>query len=259
MRKRQFVVLGLMLLAAAMTMTSCVDLLKTRTTFGGKIVSEMRGLKGFEEVEINGSPTVYYTQADSFSVKVKGPEDLVKNIITEREGNSLVIRNKGKIGLINVQLRDEDELAVYVSSPDLTSVRLNGSGDFISRQGIDTDNMEVTLRGSGDIDMKNVICDRCHVELVGSGDIDVSRLEAKAVSVVLVGSGDVELGLQKVDSTSLALRGSGDIEADFREDCGAVDCELRGSGDITLKGSVRKFDSHKYGSGDIHVDRLNVK
>lgn len=259
MKKRQFIASGLMMLIAVVTMTSCVDLMKTQTTFGENIVSEKRNLKGFEEIEISGSPTVYYTQADSCSVKVKGPESLVKNIITEVDGKSLVIRNKGKIGVFNVQLSDEDELAVIVSSPDLTAIRLNGSGDFVSRQRIDTDNMEVVLRGSGDIEVKNVICDRCSVELVGSGDISLPKLEAKDVSVVLVGSGDIDLGLQNVDKTSLSLRGSGDIKSDFSEGCGAVDCELRGSGDIALKGAVRKFDSHKYGSGDIHIDRLNVK
>lgn len=259
MKKRQFIVSGLMLLTTAVTMTSCVNFWKSGTMSGGKSVSEIRSLKGFEEIEISGSPTVYYTQADSCSVKVKGPENLVKNIITEIDGKSLVIRNKGKIGVFNVQLSDEDELAVIVTSPDLTAIRLNGSGDFISWQHIDTDNMEVILRGSGDIEMKTIICDQCSVELVGSGDISMPKLEAREVSAVLVGSGDIDLGLQKVDNTSLSLRGSGDIKSDFSEGCGAVDCELRGSGDITLKGFVRKFDSHKYGSGDIHIDRLNVK
>ena len=124
---------------------------------------------------------------------------------------------------------------------------------------IDTDRMDIVLRGSGDIDVKDIICDRCEVELIGSGDLNVANLEAMEASASLVGSGDIYLGLTKVKDTQLSLKGSGDIDAEFRDDCGAIECELRGSGDITVKGSVHQYDYHKYGSGDIHIDRLNVK
>ena len=257
--KRQAVVAGLMLLTASLTMMSCQVSWKKESLFGSHSVTENRHLKGFEEVEISGSPTVYYEQADSFSVKVKGQEDQVENIVTETDGKTLVIRNKGKFGLFNVQFASDDGLVVYVTSPDLTSIRLNGSGDFISRQRIDTDNMDILLRGSGDVQVNDLICDRCHVDLVGSGDLEVSRLEARKVSASLVGSGDLDLGLLKVDDTSLSLRGSGDIDADFSEGCGSVDCELRGSGDITLRGTVRRFNQHTTGSGGVDVDKLSIQ
>lgn len=258
MKKGQILMLGLMLLTTAVTMTSCVSSCNTQTLFGDKCVAEWRNLKGFEEIEISGSPTVYYNQADSFSVKVKGPESQVENIITDSDGKTLVIRNKTKFGMFNMQFGEDGELAVYVTSPDLTSICLNGSGDFISRQRIDTDNMDVTLRGSGDIQIDDLICDRCHVELIGSGDIGLTSVEAQDASAVLIGSGDIDLCLRKVDDTSLSLKGSGDITAEFSKDCGSVDCDLRGSGDITLEGKVRGFSQYKSGSGDIDVDKLYI-
>ena len=258
MKKGLNLMSGLMLLAAALVMTSCVDVWKSQTIFGAKNVVEWRNLNGFEKIEISGSPTVYYNQTDSFSVKVKGPESLVENIITERNGKTLVIRNKGKFGMFNVQLGENGELAIYVTSPDLTSICLNGSGDFISRQRIDTDDMDVTLRGSGDIQVNNLICDRCHVELIGSGDIDLTSVEAQEASAVLIGSGDIDLCLRNVNDTRLSLKGSGDITAEFSKYCGSVDCDLRGSGDITLEGKVKRFSQYKSGSGDIDVDKLYI-
>lgn len=225
----------------------------------GPKLTETRPLTGFEEIEINGSPRVCYTQADSFSVRVSGTKASIENILTDVSQKTLTIRNRGKISLFNISFDGDNDLTVYVTSPDLTAIRLNGSGDFESDGKIDTDRLDIVLRGSGDLDVKDVICDRCEVELIGSGDIDVDRLEALEASASLVGSGDLNLGLLRVKNTWLSLKGSGDIEADFKHGCGSVECELRGSGDITLKGSVRRFDSHKYGSGDIHVDGLNVK
>ena len=183
----------------------------------------------------------------------------MKNILTEVEGKTLVIRNKGKLGMFNIQLGDDDELAVYVTSPDLIAIRLNGSGDFISKQRIDTDKMDILLRGSGDIDVKDLICDRCEVELIGSGDIDLDRLDTKDLSASLVGSGDIGLHLWNTADARLALKGSGDIDASFHQNCDAVACELRGSGDITLKGEVKRFSKEKSGSGDVSVGQLSIR
>ena len=222
-------------------------------------VSEFRSLSGFESIEISGSPTVYYTQADTFSVKVKGPEEKIRDILTSVDNGTLSIRNRGKIGPINVQLGDDGKTAVYVSSPDLINVSLNGSGDFVSDGHVDTDKMSILLRGSGDIDFKDVVCDECQMEVVGSGDLEINSLEAKNVSASLIGSGDIKLNQRNVVTTSLALKGSGYIKVNLTEGCQSVDCELRGSGDITLSGSVERFGQHKSGSGDIDVDHLKIR
>lgn len=225
----------------------------------GPMVTNVRALTGFEEIEINGSPTVFFTQADSSSVVVKGPEDAIKDIITEKDGKTLVIRNRGKVGIFNISFHDNAKLNVYVTSPDIVAVRLNGSGDFLSEGRIDTDNMRVVLRGSGDIDVKSLICDQCDIELIGSGDIDLDRLEAQKVSTSLIGSGDVKLDLWNVMNTELSLKGSGDVNANFNQGCQTVRCDLNGSGDISLSGNVKRFSQQKHGSGDVNVDNLSVE
>lgn len=227
--------------------------------FASEKVTDTRALKGFEKVEINGSPSVCYTQADTFSVVVKGPKNVVENILTEVSGSTLKIRNRGKLGIINVNISNGDVATVYVTSPDLIDIRLNGSGDFICESRIDSDNMNIQLRGSGDIDIEDLICDGCQTSVVGSGDLNVKRLEAKDVSASLVGSGNINLGLWKVDVTRLKLMGSGDIDADFNAGSKRVECELRGSGDITLTGDVSHFSQHKSGSGDVDVKKLVVR
>ena len=255
MKRKQLFLTGILLMAVAMLSMSCVNM---KIGMDGDVVSEYRSLKGFEKIEINGSPNVYYTQADSFTVKVRGPKDGLENILTEVNDGTLSIRNRGKIGVVNIVIHDEDQAEVFVTSPDLVSVRLSGSGDFTSENRVDTDQMEIVLRGSGDMNVKDLICDACRVELMGSGNIDVNRLEAKESDVTLIGSGDIFINQYQVLSTRLGLKGSGDIEVDFNEGCQAVDCELRGSGDITLRGVVSRFSQQKTGSGDIDIDHLKM-
>lgn len=255
MKRKQFAIVGMMLLMDSATLVSCHN----TAVISKDYVTEDRLIKGFEEVEVVGSPNVYYTQADSFSVRVKGPDNFVDNILTEKNGKTLTVRNKGKWGVVNISFSDEDELAVYVTSPDLVAVRVNGSGDFISTDLIDTDNMNITLRGSGDINIDKLLCDRCDVELIGSGDIDLPEVEAKETSAVLVGSGDIKMGLSKVADTRLSLKGSGDIKVDFSEGCRSVDCTVNGSGDIGLSGKIGHFRGEKHGSGDIDIANLTIE
>lgn len=259
MKKRYLLVAGI-LLAAGVVVTSCVSELRRLSTVGddGPQMSESRQLKGFEEIEISGSPTVYYTQGEEFSVKVVGPKGYVDDILTEVKGNTLSVRNRGKIGIINIH-RDYDDAAVYVSSPDLTAVRVNGSGDFKSEQRVDTDKLLIVLRGSGDIDFKDIICDHCSTELTGSGDIDIERLEARTSMVTLIGSGDIEVNQWRVTDTDVALRGSGDIEVNFMEGCQRAKCQLTGSGDVRLSGQLGQYSGEKHGSGDINIDKLSVE
>ena len=253
---------GLVLVGVTMLMMSCqscVNVGRLRISTDEKLVSEDRMLKGFEQIEISGSPTVVYTQGDSFSVRVTGPESMVERTITEVNGQTLLVRNKGKVGIVNFTLGDDADLKVYVTSPDLTAVCLRGSGDFICNRQIDTDKMEVVLRGSGDIDIKEIICDDCSTELVGSGDIQIERLETRSHDISLIGSGDIQVNQWRVDKTDIMLKGSGDIQVSFIEGCKSADCELVGSGDITMDGYLEHYNVQKRGSGDISIDNLSIE
>lgn len=255
MKRKQFAIAGLMLLMSSAVLMSCHN----TAVFSKNYVTEDRDIKGFEEIEVVGSPNVYYTQADSFSVRVKGPDNFVENILTEKNGRTLTIRNKGKWGMVNITFSGEDELAVYVASPDLVGIRVNGSGDFVCDGLIDTDHMDITLRGSGDIAVDKLLCDRCHVELIGSGDVNLPSVEAQDVSATLIGSGDIDMNLRKVINTDLTLKGSGDIKVDLSDGCDAVKAFLEGSGDIDLSGRAKRFNMEKHGSGDVDISNLRVE
>ncbi len=260
MKKKRYSVCAILLLMAAVGLTSCV-MTCNRPVRGNQTV-ETRQHRGFERIEISGSPSIVYTQADTFGVRLEGPEKMVDNIVTEVKDHTLYVRNKGrvnlKIGFINLAWGDKDDVTVYVSSPDLVGVRVNGSGDFISRQRVDTDVMSVVLRGSGDISFEDIICDTCTTELVGSGDINISHLDARTSTAMLVGSGDVNLSQMNVLETNLSLKGSGDISVNFEKNCQTAYCQLSGSGDIELMGSLVRYDAHKSGSGDIETSQLTV-
>ncbi|MGN0282677.1 MAG: head GIN domain-containing protein [Prevotella sp.] len=235
--------------AAVFTLVSC----SFSATVDDTIVEEDRAVQTFTQIQIMGSPTVVYTQGNKCSVRVKAPKDMIKKISTVCKGNRLEIETKGGINFWGFKGDSYDKVTVYVTSPDITGVELNGSGDFKSDNPIDTDNIYLTVRGSGDISVKGrLICDNAQLQVTGSGDLEVENLEALTNNVVLIGSGDLEVRQRNVKDTKVQLTGSGDIKVDC-DRCDKLESQLTGSGDISIRGTVKRFNKMKAGSGSYKI------
>lgn len=128
------------------------------------------------------------------------------------------------------------EVTVYVSAPDLTAVNIFGSGDFRADGKVDTDNLLVVVKGSGDVDMRNVICDNADIQISGSGDVEIKNLVAQR-------------------HAGIKVYGSGDVDIKFTRS-GYVTCGVYGSGDVELKGYVKGLKKNVKGSGEIETDGL---
>lgn len=223
----------------------------------GEVVTQNRNVKGFDKIYIEGAQTVYYTQGSKPSVVVKADKAIIDNIKTTVTGNTLSISYEGKSFSFSGSFNSDDLMTVYVTSPDITGVILQGSGDFISEKKVDTDNMDIQLKGSGDIKFGSIICDNISTTLVGSGDIDVKNADALKADIELVGSGDLDMNLSNTKNTNISLKGSGDIDINFNN-CVSVNSQLKGSGDIELKGDVEHFTKDELGSGEHDTSKLRV-
>lgn len=255
-------------LMCAMTMVTTISCSSEKVNgylgskkLSGEIVTQDRSVKGFDKIVIDGCPTVYYVQGTKTSVVVKADKALIKNIKTTANGSTLSISYEDDTNISSFvfggSIDMDDAMKIYVTSPDITSVTLNGSGDFKSEKKVDTDNMDITLKGSGDIDFKSLICDNLSTTLVGSGDIDIKQADALKADMQLVGSGDMDINLANTKTTNIVLKGSGDIKIGF-DNCNAVSSQLMGSGDITLKGDVKSLNRDEIGSGDCNVNQLRI-
>ena len=219
-------------------------------------VVETRPLKGFERIRLQGSSDIKYTQGKTWSVRVKAPKSIIKNVVTRVEKNCLVVSIKSG-SVFNFNSLKDNDVTVYVTSPDLIGVEVQGSGDFECKSKVDTDNLDLSLRGSGDIEFTDIICDRVRSSVVGSGDLEIKYVEARQSTIELVGSGDVKIRQSKVEQTQIELKGSGDVKVHC-DQCQVVNCRLVGSGDITLTGTVRQLNKTSRGSGDIETGGLHI-
>lgn len=261
-----------MLVAICVACTACYyssSDLKADRSFVKRVVK----VGYFCKIESYTSADIKFVQGKTSSVRIEGTKSLVDNLDVKQKGETLVITTKVR----GIRFVGQSRLTVYVSSPDITSVYLKGSGYFVAQSNIDTDALDVELSGSGDVDLRNVLCDNislrlrgsgdvkaqtidcaaANLELSGSGDLDVKMLKARKAVAALRGSGDLDATLSGVPDVQASLFGSGDLDLNFIN-CGNADIDLRGSGDIELKGTLRTLNTNKKGSGDIDRSELRL-
>lgn len=196
-------------------------------------------LSKFEKISIAGSFDVKYKQGGKCAVMVKGDSEALDMICVRSEGGTLQIESRSDMeGLLTGKKFKAKDVEIIVTSPDLISVSIAGSGDFTANGLVDTDNLKLSVAGSGDITMKNVICNSVKASIAGSGEIDVNNIVTADAHLSIAGSGDM----------------------DFRfKDSGKVKYSIAGSGDIRLRGTVKECTGSVAGSGDVNRKELKIK
>ena len=237
-------------------------------------IKETRRVEYFSKVEIASAVDVKFVQGKSCSMRVEGPQRLVDNLVVKQSGDRLTLTYKPGLRF-NFS---SGSLTVYLTSPDLTEVSIAGSGEFLARGVVDTDNLSVRVSGSGEVSLPRVVCDNAYFDLRGSGDVRAQSVECRSASVSLAGSGDVTLRSLKADKADIAVRGSGDVDAWLKsvastrisvvgsgdvdvnfDNCGKADCTVAGSGDVELSGTLGQLSRSASGSGEIDTAKLMLK
>lgn len=189
----------------------------------------------FEKIALYSVADVHYSQSDTASVRVVGTKTAIEKLQISVEKGTLKIGQTRRSRLFNIG--DDNDVDVYISSPDLTGVIIKGAGDFDVDGHLDTDNLTVTVKGAGDINLSDVICDAIDIEVAGAGDVSIGNLVCQR--------------------SSLALRGVGDMDVNY-ESCDRAECRLMGVGSITLSGRVGSLKRELRGTGSIDTDDLTI-
>jgi hypothetical protein len=195
-------------------------------------------MEGFFDVEL--------VSGTEGSITITGEENLIPHIITEVNGNELIITTENGY---NLKTSKRTGILVQVPFESLDEVSLTGSGDIISKDVIKTTTFTTNLTGSGDIHLK-LEAESVEGKLVGSGDI---MLQGNSQNVIykLTGSGDIEaFDLKAIDADAM-ISGSGDINLYCD---GSLKARISGSGDVNYRGNPSKEDSKVAGSGDVSKD-----
>lgn len=239
---------------------------------GGKRVTVTRNVGYFSKVDASGSVDIVFAQGKEKPMRIEGPKQFVDNLVVEKKGETLYVSYKSN----SVVSFIDGDVTLYIYSPDLTDVNIKGSCTFDVNGKLDTDNLKVSVVGSGEAEFGSIVCDAINFEVRGSGDLSAKRVDTKTAVANVAGSGDLDFDFLKADKADFAVRGSGDLDAmlsqvkdmqfnvvgsgdmDIKaQNCGVANCTCAGSGSITLSGSVRDVVKNITGSGEVDTNNLH--
>lgn len=239
--KRTFVRSISSLFIMLLFLTACNAQKYGRIKGNGNVVTKTRNVGNFDKIGVSGSFDVTLIKGNEGEIKIKIEDNLLPYLETIVEGGKLKL--KWKKGT-NISTTKGVYLTVYFK--DINAVSLSGSGEIISKDMIKSDNFDLAVAGSGDIDL-NVDTKNLIAAISGSGDIEVNG-SADKFTASISGSGDIESFGLNSKKANIKISGSGDMEINVSEELFA---RVSGSGDIKYKGNPRKEDIKVSGSGEI--------
>lgn len=219
---------------------------QTRITGNKRYTTEkIRVSSDFTAINVKGSPDVYYTQVSGKpSVEIYGSSNIIPYLDVFVENGTLIVKYKS-----NTSINNPGKLEVRVSAPDVTTMRVSGSGDIYIENGINTsDDLQFFVQGSGDIQGRNINCNNLSVKVQGSGDINLSAVDCANAEANVHGSGDIQLK-GHARNAYYRVHGSGDISAQDMK-VNNVEAYVHGSGDIRCH-AVDQLKGKVSGSGDV--------
>lgn len=148
-------------------------------------VSETRSVSAFHSIEVESVAGVYFTQSDTYSLRVEGEKkwvDLTK--CTVKDGVLLITwAEKGK----KKTTKNVNRLSIYISAPDLQKVIFEGVGSFNCKSRLSLKDVKFDIQGVGSLNVADLHARNVKITLEGVGNgeltVDCDRLDASVEGV----------------------------------------------------------------------------
>jgi hypothetical protein len=189
---------------------------------------------GGEKLVVELSADVEYVQGDTPGITVRGPADRVDKVRIEGDrlvwtgdethhGERIVFGRRANGKGIWV---DSGEVHIVVTAPAVKIFDLRGSSDMTIR-GYDQPTLAIDSSGSGDVSVSGVT-KALNLTMTGSGDADLSDLLTTDAEIDMSGSGDARIA--PTGGVVADLSGSGDL--DLATPPATLRQSITGSGDV---------------------------
>lgn len=228
-------------LLMAFVLTSCSAQNWGKVKGDGNVITEKRSVGDFDELGVSGSFDIFLVKGKEGELTIKIEENLLPYLVTEVDNGKLKI--KWKTG---TSINTRKGVEITVAFENIEAIGLSGSGDIVGKDIIKSDNFEVAVSGSGDIDLELDV-QKMNAAVSGSGDMDLKGT-ARNFEAAVAGSGDIDGINLKTEKAALRVSGSGGITITVLNE---LDAKVSGSGSVKYKGNPSVEDVKVSGSGTV--------
>jgi Putative auto-transporter adhesin, head GIN domain len=206
----------------------------------GPIKTESRpDVRDFHAIDFSGSGDVQISQGDQFMVEVATHENLLPLLKTEVKNGTLSIYFDENIG-------SYDQLTIKITAPNIDDFDIAGSGNVVAMTPIRTDNMDISVAGSGDIHIDQLTTSNLDANVAGSGNVKLGGTATDA-DFDVAGSGQIDAANLVIKVCKTSVAGSGQVDCNVTE---KLKASVAGSGDINYTGTAT-VEQDVTGSGSI--------
>jgi len=233
--------LAFLSLAFLMTLSSCyIDGWNESISGNGRVVDETRDISGFTGVHVSSGIDVYLSEGNSFDVRVEADENLQEVILTEKEGNMLVVKTD------RVNIRNAKSKKVHVTLPELSELKISSAGDCVGQTPFNCEDLRLSISSAGDLSLE-VEADEINLDISSSGDARISG-STEILDVSLSSAGDLNAYDLIAAKVKVVVSSAGDARVYATEE---ISMNASSAGNIYYKGDARVIHSHSSSAGDI--------
>jgi hypothetical protein len=210
----------------------------------GENIKESREVSGFNRIDLSIDAEISYTQDSVYKLEISAQPNILKILTTEVKNSELRMDLKRNVW-------DHNTIKIIIHSPGITSFVISGSGNIKVQNAIATDQLDLTISGSGDISIPSLTAGRVTAKISGSGNVQISGGNVTSENFTVSGSGDLDTERLLASGNISKVSGSGNMILNVTE---SLDVTISGSGSIRYKGRPA-ISSQITGSGKlIHLD-----
>lgn len=214
---------------SALFLTMCV-ISKAQTT-------QLREVKTFNKIVVGGAATIYFTQSDTFSVKVIASELEINNINTTVTDSVLYVKAKGIF---------KQDYKVYIKANNINQLTASGVSKIISTNSINSDSLSLDASGASEMDLI-VASKKVNILLTGASQISISGNTQSLQSNL---NGASTLKAYKLNSTNTIVKASGASNAKvFANE--KINANATGASSVKFKGEPKEVSAEASSSSSI--------
>jgi len=192
----------------------------------------------FIGVKLSFPGDVNITQDTAVSVVAGGSQNLL-DVIEVEVIDSILIIDADNLCVLN------SDVVFDISLPEVVYLAISGSGSMVGTGPIQTQDIELKISGSGDLDLELNATD-IEGRISGSGDVILAGT-ASDLDFKISGAGNVEAFDLMAATAELKVSGAGDMEVTVSD---TLNVTISGSGSVKYKGSP-SINSQVSGSGSL--------
>jgi hypothetical protein len=195
----------------------------------GPVMTEDRAVESFTSIEVDYPAEILITQGDAQSIKVEAQRDILPGLQTRVQNNRLEIYYRTQDGN---RINPTKPVRITIVVKDLREVDF-GSAGKLTLNGIDTDNLDISLSGAGSLEVNDLSARRFSVDLSGAGSMTANG-EADDFRLNISGFGSFNGKDLHTMTANVNMSGAGSATVWVEDD---LDANVSGVGSVNYYGS----------------------